>query len=148
MDDLSLRVRIQTPGGWLELEDEVNGYEIHADSFAALQIGHRKVDVEGDYVEGSYTVRSVRSEVNEALVVWVAGATPFVLADRMSALTTALESISYGIEVTFGDSQETWTCNPADYSIESSRPLRFATTAIVRATVPRLPTVSRIQVAV
>lgn len=147
-NDLGLRVRIQTPAGWLELEDEQGGYEMHAEAFATQQVAHRKVDIEGDYVEGSYTVRSVRGQVTEALAVWVTGATSFDLATKVAALTAGLESISYVVEVTLGDSQETWTCSPADYTIESSQPFKFATVALVRATVPRLPAVSRIQVAV
>lgn len=139
MSGLNLATQISTTIGWLSLEDEASGYELHAESFASRSFGHRTVDITSGFQEGTYTVRSVREQVMERLVVIISADDSYGLRQRMDALTTALDALTYQVQVTIGTLRETWTCGPADYTIESSAPLLFATTVVVRAQVPRLP---------
>lgn len=146
MSDLLPSVRIQGLLGWIELEDEAAGYELHADSFASKQVSLRKTEAEGDWVEGSYTTRAVKGNITEPLVVLVTGTSVYECQVLTKALTDALEQLQFSLEVTLGDSKETWRCFASEYTIESSQPLMFADKVIVRASVPHLPTVVREQV--
>lgn len=140
MPELNVGAEIETPTGWLALEDLAGGYELHTDSFAARQIQARKIEAEGDWVEGSYTVRAVRGNVTEAVGVYVHGADPYQLAVRLQALTDGLEQLQYRFRFTIGNLRESWVCQYGEYNIEANQPLRLATLAIVRCTIPRLPT--------
>lgn len=144
---LAVTAEIETPGGWLSLEDPENGYSLHKESFASRQFTSRKVELEGDWVEGSYVARAVRGNTNETLAVFIEGATPFEREMRQQELVSGLEQLQYRMRVTEGDSRETWTCFYTDYQLEATQELRFSTLVILRATVPRLPTVLREQVA-
>jgi hypothetical protein len=142
----ALEMAINTRLGWLELEDAANGYELHKDSIAGAQTTWRKQEVDSPWVEGSFTTRAVRGNVPEAVHVWVSGETHYELDERLSAFTDALGQLQYAMRVRTGDLLETWTCFPGDFSIETQQEYRFATIALVRATVPRLPTTVKVQV--
>jgi hypothetical protein len=139
---LEVSARIQSQLGWLDLQDPPSGYELDATSFVEHSTTHRKVEVSSGWMEGSYIVRSVRENVSEALVVQVTGYTSAELDAKVSALTDALEQISYQIIVSFDNGQQIWDCSVADYTVTTSRDFRFAKMAIVKATVPRLPKIA------
>lgn len=145
-NDLDVQAEIETPVGWLALEDMGNGYELHAESFAAKAVQSRKVEAEGDFVEGSYTVRAVAGNVIENVSVWVKGEDPYQLAVRIQALTDGLHQLSYRLRLTIGNMREDWVCQYSDYTIESDQNLRFSTLALVKAQVPHLPTITLTQV--
>ena len=142
----TLEMAINTSLGWLELEDPAGGYELHKDALATQQTTWRKQEVESPWVEGTFVNRAVRGNVPEAVVVWVAGSTPFELDQRVSAFTEAIGQLQFQIRVQIGDLLETWTCFPGDFTVETQQEYRFATIALVRATIPRLPTTTKVQV--
>ena len=146
MADVDVSVQIQTPSGFVELEDQAGGYELHAECFASRQVGQRKSEVTAEWYGGTYVWGSVPDQVAEDLVFYVSGATPYETATRLQTVVDAFESLSWQLVYRFGDLQETWQCTPADYSLESNQPLMFATKVIVRARVPRNPVVAREQV--
>lgn len=143
VDDLDLECSIEGPAGWIVLEDEANGYSLESSSFGEASTTHRKTEVSSEWIEGSFVVRSVRENVTETLAVYVTGATPYELATRLAALTNALEQNSFILTTRWGNLAETYYCSVADYKVTASQPLRFATMALVTATVPHLPTVGR-----
>lgn len=142
-NDLDVHAQIETPTGWLELEDLEGGYELHAESFAQRQHQARKVDAEGEWVGGSYTVRAVEGNVTETVSVWVAGPTPFELAERLEVLTQGLHQLQFRFRLVTGNMREEWVCQYSDYTIEADQNLRFSTLALVKAQVPRLPDLVR-----
>jgi hypothetical protein len=142
-NDLDVQVEIEAPTGWLMLEDMLNGYELHAESFASAQHASRKIEAEGDWAEGSYTVRAVEGNVTESVSVWVKGEDPYELAVRIQALTDGFHQLQYRLRMTIGNLREEWICQYSDYTIESDQNLRFSTLALVKAQVPHLPTVTR-----
>ncbi len=142
-NDLDVQVEIEAPAGWLALEDMLAGYELHAESFASAAHQSRKIEAEGDWAEGSYTVRAVEGNVIENLSVWVKGEDPYQLAVRIQALTDGLHQLQYRLRLTIGNLREEWVCHYSDYTIESDQNLRFSTLALVKAQVPHLPTVTR-----
>lgn len=148
MADLDVSASVLAPTGWIELEDAANGYELHKDSFARRATSHRKTEVANEWVPGTYVTRSVRESVSEDVVVYVRGASPFELSERVSALTDAYDQLAYSFKLRIGDLEQTWSCaSPADYTVETQQEFWIATLAVVRATVPRLPAMTIAQVA-
>lgn len=143
MSDLEVSFELETPTGWLLLEDPEGGYELHKDSFASRAVSHRKQEVSGEWIEGSYVTRSVRENVTEDVAIWVGGETFFDMDDRVQALVDGLEQLGYGARKVVGDLTETWTCSVADYTIECSQEYMASTVCLVRAKIPRLPAVVR-----
>lgn len=144
--DLAVSVVIDTLLGPLELEDLASGYELHKETIGLRATSYRKVEVSGDFTEGTDTQRAVRANVTEQLSVWVAGTTQFEFQTRVRALTDALEQLSYTITRTVGDAIEVWQCTTADYSLETSQEFLVATIGLIKATVPRKPAVALSQV--
>ena len=145
-NDLDVHAEIETPTGWLELEDIANGYELHAESFSQRQVQSRKVEADGEWANGSYTVRATVGNVVETVSVWVKAPSPFDLAERLDPLLAGLHQLQFRFRVTTGNLREEWVCQYSDYTIESDQNLRFATLALVKAQVPRLPDLVRTMV--
>lgn len=145
-DVLNVQISLETPTGWVDLEDELNGYYLHSDTMGTRSGTHRKTEVSNEYVAGTFVVRAVRENVTEALVIYVQGATPFQLKERVKVIEDGFDQLHYNVMIKDSDSVETWNCQLADYTLETSQPYQFATLALIRATVPRLPQVTRVQV--
>lgn len=146
MSDIDVAVAINTAAGWLELEDEANGYELEASTRNEESVTWRKRTIEAEWVEGGFTVAAVKANVVETVAVWVAHPTsPFTLEERIRALTDGFEQLRYTMRWVWGDLQELWNCQPADYRITRNGPYMAATKALVTAQVPRLPSVVRSQ---
>lgn len=146
MSDLDISVQIETPTGWLELEDEANGYTVGADSFVSSAVTHRKTEINSEWMEGTFISRAVRENVTETVAVYVTGNSPHQLATRLNRLTDGFNQLSYAMVVRFGDVSETWSCWVSDYTVATKTELRHATIAVVSATVPRLPSVAQSKV--
>ena len=143
---LDVSAKILTPTGWLELENAAGGYELGAESFSEASVGHRKTEITSEWIEGSFVSRAVKEEVSEKVSVYVKGTTPYDLQVKLKALTDGFDQLSFSMVVRFADNQETWDCLVSEYSISTKQEMRFATIALVNATVPRAPTVTRLQV--
>lgn len=140
MADLDLSVLISAPDGWHELEDELGGYVLHADSLATRSTPRRNLDVPGDWIDGTFTVRSTKDNVIEALVVYVEGGTAFEFATRLEALKGWFDQMNYQVKVRIGNALETWTCpKPGEYTEDLNQAYRFATRGLLRVQVSRLP---------
>lgn len=142
MADLDLSVQVLAPDGWHELEDEANGYEMHADSFVSRQTPRRNVESDGDWIDGTFARRSTRGNVVEPVVIIVSGSTPFEFAARMKAAKSWFDQVNYQVKVRFGDAQELWSCTrPGEYTEETAQAMRFATQGVLRVQVSHLPDV-------
>lgn len=146
MADIDYEASISTPSGWLVLDDEAAGYESEGESTMERTVSYRQRTISGDWVEGEFVTASVRGNVVEPLHVWVTAPDPAELVARVAALTDALEQLTYSVRLRWATHEETWTCMPAGYTVTTSREFRVATTALVKAQVPRLPgrTVARL----
>lgn len=140
---LDVSFSIYAPSGWLDLEDPANGYEAHRDTRGTRAVSWRKREISSNYVEGTFVNDAVRENVIEALAIYVRGDDPFQLDERVTALTNALEQLHYLVRARTGNLLETWSCMVAEYTIETSMEMQHATMALVRASVPRLPTVTK-----
>lgn len=140
MSDLAVSMRIQLGSEWIELQDPAYGYELHADTLASRSVQHKKVTVESNWLEGSYTHRPRRENVVETLAVYCTGLSHGEMQRNLDTLTMALDQANFLVDLRMEDHREVWYCQTADYSIETSRELMVAKHAIVKAQVPRLPT--------
>jgi hypothetical protein len=138
-NDIGLAVSIQTLTGWLDLQDPAGGYLVDAAAFGEHSVSHRKVEVSSGWMEGTFISRSVKDNISESLVIQVAGSDAVQLRARVMALTDAFEQITYQVVVAFGLDQQIWACTVADYQVSTSREFRHRNMAVVKATVPRLP---------
>ena len=136
-------------GTWLSLNDN-SIYKVAADSIGGQSITWRKTEVTSPYVEGKFLVHAVKDMASANLTVWVTGY-PFnahatgqnQLQNNIDALIAPFEQMSYQVRYSFGNSQITWDCQTADYSVEMSREYVHAMMVPVKFTIPRFPTVTR-----
>jgi hypothetical protein len=139
--ELSVGCQLLTPSGWLEVEDEPNGYSVHADTINTRAVTHRTKDAKGDWVEGGFAFSAVRENITETLAIWVFGyGSVFAFRQRMEVLEDTFNQLWWQVALTVADAKETWTvAEPADYTITTSGPFFVATTGFITAQVPRLP---------
>ena len=136
---LDIACRLETPTGWLDLEDDEH-YELHGDALAQRAVTWRKQQVSSPYVEGTYTTAAVKENVTEALVVLVRGGDPLELADLIAAVTDGFDQMAFQVMLTINGMVEYWTCvEPAGYTIEMQREFRHAVIGVIRGEVVRLP---------
>jgi hypothetical protein len=140
---LQVAFSIQGVGGWLDLEDPQNGYEAHKDARAQQAVSWRKQEITSAYVEGAFVTEAVREMVVEPLVIYVHGATIYQLDQRVTALTQALSQLQFQVKAQLGNLLETWRCTVADYTVETTQEFLHSTMAVVRAQVPRQPSVTK-----
>lgn len=140
-ETLDIQISLETPTGWVDLEDEVAGYVLHADTLGNRSQSHRKTEISNEYVAGTFVVRAVRENVTENIAFYVRGNTPLQLKQRVKVVEDGFDQLKYNVMIKTGDAIETWYCQIADHTMETSQPYQFATLALIRATVPRLPQV-------
>lgn len=143
---LDVEASIEAPTGWIDLSDRTAGFELASDSFSEKSFGHRKTDVDSEWIEGTFTSRSVKENTTEKVSVYVVADTPYELAEKVKRVTDAFDQLSFGMVVRFADCQETWDCQTSEYTLNTRQEMRFATMALINATVPRLPTCLRARI--
>lgn len=138
---LSLSCVLAGPAGAIQLEQ--NGvYKLEKSTRNTRSVSHRKVEATNPFVEGSFTVSSVRENITEQVSIYVYATTTTELRTRINAVTAALDQIRYSLAFTTDGDTETWTCMAADYTVEASHEQQHAYMANIKATIPRLPKVS------
>lgn len=140
-NELEVACRIQSPTGWLNLQDPSGGYELEVSTVGERAVAHRKVEASSGWMEGSYYTRTVRENVTETLAVYVFGSSAADYDAKEKALTDAFDQLSFQVIMSVGNSQKIWDCWVSDYTITTSRDHRFYKMGLVNAQVPRMPTV-------
>lgn len=141
--DLVVSLQIETsPGTYLELENPAGGYQTASEALAQRDVDFRQLVLDTPWTEGSVVVQSVRTNVVEPVSIWVTGPDHYTFDTRVQTLTNALEQLSYHIKRTLANSLQTWDCMPAKYSILTQAEYLWATRGLVRAQVPRYPTMT------
>ena len=121
-NDLDVQAEIETPTGWLALEDMGNGYELHAESFAAKAVPVPQGRGRGRLGRGQlHGARGGAATSPRTCRVWVKGDDPYQLAVRIQALTDGLHQLQYRLRLTIGNMREDWVCQYSDYTIESDQ---------------------------
>ena len=144
--DLDVAARIQTPSGWIDLNDRAAGYELGPEAFTTAATSHRKGEISSEWMEGTFVTRSVRENIIETVSVYVYGDSAHQLAVRQQALTDGFDQLSYAMVVRFEDAEESWDCWVADYTTSTRAEMRRTNMSLVTAQVPRLPSAARAKV--
>lgn len=143
MSDLNLQLAINNFGSWLELDDE-GDYELGAGTMSEIASGLRERKIEGEWVEGEFTVSAVRTNEIVPVEVWVRAPNPLALQQRLQTLKDAFQKqLQYTMRLRWDNVQELWSCQPARLRVVSSGPLMMALEAQLVAEVPRLPSIIR-----
>jgi hypothetical protein len=137
-DGLNISAKIESPTGWLNLEDG-QYYSLHGDSLAGRTQTYRRREVSAEWIEGTFPVSAVRDNTIETIAVWVRGDSHYEYRTKQDALAACFEQLAYQFMMRVDDVTEYWQCFASDYGIELQREFRHAIIGVVRATVQRLP---------
>jgi hypothetical protein len=136
-------------GNWLNLNDG-DTYRVSSDSIGSQATSWRRTETQSPYVEGKFLVHAVKDMTSVNLTVWVSGYPQNTHASgqnqlhaNIEALIAPFEQMSYQIKYSMGDTQTTWECQTADYSVELSKEYVYAMYVPVKFTIPRFPTATR-----
>lgn len=130
---------ISTSTGTLNLK--AAPYNLEKDTRSEQAVSKRKLEASNPFVEGTYMVAAVRENIQERVNVYVKSTSDSLTYNAVKALTDALDQVLYTITFSHGGMSETWTCFSADYQIATQHEFQHDGLVLVRATVPRLPTV-------
>lgn len=134
---LAYHLWIQAPSGLLELT--AAPYDLDDQAMAEAAVSMRQRTVEADWVEGTFVLSSVRANVLENVNVYVEADTVSDWQTAKDALRESFEQLSYLLIERWENVERRFTCMPANYTMQSSGPMRFATMGKISAQVPRLP---------
>lgn len=123
---------------WVNLNDGTT-YQIVGDFRETSSMERRRITASSVIVEGEYTTHSVRSNVTEAVNVWVYGANQAAVSTNLVALENLFSQNTYQLRFTLDTSRETWDCFVADYSFTRNQVFSHNGRALFSAQVPRLP---------
>lgn len=133
--DVSLRV--STPSGDLELN--AAPYELAGNTFETLAQSHRRIEVQNQYVEGTYVIHALRENVIEPVSFYVRGATH---AEMVAALTPARDCWSqstFQVRKEVEGVVEYWQCFASSFSVGTQREFLHATMARVDVQLEHAP---------
>lgn len=128
------------PAGNIELQNP-GIYKLEASTRADRSVTQRKITAGNPFVEGEFTVHSVRENVTEAVSVYVYASSAGVLRQRINEVCNALDQVHYTLAFKTDTDTETWTCMAAEYSIRQQHEFQHSYMALISASIPRLPKV-------
>lgn len=116
-------------------------YRLADGSFETEAVTHRKSTVTNPFLEGSYTLNSLRENIVIPVNVWVEAESMTEVKAATAALKAAFDQISFNTTVTFDDFQETWFCEASDYTVSTPKELLHSYRARVEVQLVRQPAV-------
>lgn len=128
---LDADVLISTPEGPLHLNEPP--YELASDTFNSIGITHRRQEATNAFIEGTYTVNSVRENLSMPLSVWVRGKTQKEFQAAIKKLCDAFDQSTFEVRRIIEEDQVDWQCFSSDYTINLQREFLHAKTARVDA---------------
>jgi hypothetical protein len=144
--NLTVEVAVSTPTGWLALEDEANGLEIGAESFASKTLTPKTRKIGDDRVdfEGTLTIAMARGMVTEPIQVIITGETHDDYDTKEQQVIAAFQQLSFQVTRQIGNSKQTWDCFCSEnIQITTEQPHMFATMGVVTIDVPHLPSITQ-----
>jgi hypothetical protein len=126
---LDVTVLVSTPTGPLSLNEWP--YELAGDTFNTVSVTHRKQEAVNPFIEGTYTINSLRENILQALSVYVRGNTHKEFQDATKALCAAFDQSTFEVRRVIEDATEEWQCFSSDYTITLQREFLHAKMAKV-----------------
>ena len=138
MDRLNVRCLVQTPQGWISLNDgEI--CRLTSNSFDRTVIAMRREEVTAPYVEGKFVTNSVRDNVIENLEVRVSATDNHDISFYIDALIAAFQQLYYSMYVEIDGRCEMWDCSSSDVNVSNQHVFRHARLAVVNVEISRQP---------
>jgi len=125
----------------VSLNDHLN-FVMGIEGFGSHQTVLRKREATSPFYDGTFVTHFTKENVTETLEVYVTGFSQNHVTENLLFLEELFLQPSYRIQVRIDDHLETWSCFPADYSVDRSHINMHNVRAVFTATVPRLPKVS------
>lgn len=129
--------RLELGLGTLDLNDHAN-YLIAENMMGAAQTWNRQT-VKSPFVDGEFTVHRAKAQRQETLAVQVLGGTQTILQANLKALTDALSQFRFTWAITMDETNRSWSCETADYTVDFSRDRWMAHKVLVTAQIPVYP---------
>jgi len=123
---------------WVTLNDHLH-FIVGADSLQGSQQARRRYTVQSSMYDGDWEVHSTASSVTESVTVDVLGVDQIDVSDGLLLLEEIFTQAVYNIRVTRDSVRETWTCYPAEWSIDRGQVQSHNIRAQVRLSIPRFP---------
>lgn len=116
---LDVTVLISTPEGPLSVNEGI--FELAADTFGTVSVTHRRSEATNPFIEGSYTVNSLRENMAVPLNVYVRGKDHAEFQAGIKQLAAAFDQSTFEVQRVVEGVVETWQCFASDYSINLQR---------------------------
>ena len=130
--------RVSTPEGWLVLTEAP--YNLAEGTMERIESKMRSVTASNELVAGEWTVVAVEANEVFPFNVRVKGnGSQGTCYTAARALQKAIQRRNFILETTLGDWTMQWQCFAADVTIEASKPLLYASQAVVSCTMSALP---------
>jgi len=126
---LDVIVLVSTPLGPLSLNEPP--YELAADTFGSLSVTHRRQEAVNQFIEGTYTVNSLRENSQIPLSVYVRGATYAEFQAAYATLIEAFDQSTFEVRRVIEGVEVEWQCFSSDYSVTLQREFLHARMAKV-----------------
>lgn len=132
---------ISTASGTLQLNGIATNstYELESASLEDIGTTWRKHTVDNPWVEGSFTTGAVKENVMLPVNVWVGADTETQLRTATKALTDALDQLRFTLEISIDGVRTTWTCECAEYRVQTKQAFLWARQRLVSAQIPAKP---------
>lgn len=121
----------------LDLNDHIS-YQVADKIFGSQQAWNRQT-VKSPYVDGEFLVNATKGNVTDTFSVQVMGPSQSYMQAAINAAVDAFSQFSYLLTVIQDDASVTYTCMPADYTIDWSKERMWARQGLVTFQFPRLP---------
>lgn len=125
----------------ISLNDGIN-YQMAVEGFGNKQQSLRKLEASSRFYDGTFITHYTKENVTEGVQVYVLGYSQNHVTENVLQLEELFTQLNYNITVRMDDHLETWTCFPADYSIDRGHINMHNVRATFTAQVPRLPKVT------
>lgn len=116
---LDADVVISTPLGPLPLNEGI--YELAADTFSSVSVTHRRQEATNPFIEGSYTVNSLRENLSVPISVYIRGDTAAEFQSGVKRLCDAFDQSTFEVRREIEGVVETWQCFSSDYTVNLQR---------------------------
>jgi hypothetical protein len=139
LDDFDTEISYGT--GWVSLNDLVN-YRVSAEGFGSSTYQRKRVTADSPFYDGEFYLHSTIGNVTETIGVMVHGYSQSHVTENINALVAYFSQPSYRVRKRMDDHMETWSCQPADYSVDRSHVYMHNCMAVVKLDVQRHPKVT------
>lgn len=126
---LDVILEVSTPVGPLSLN--TGPYELTGDSFATVSVTHRRQEATNAFIEGTYTVNSLRENIIVPVGVYVRGSLSTDMQRDKAVLTAVFDQSTFEVRRVIEGHEEFWQCFASDYTVTMQRELLHATMAKV-----------------